>query len=99
VVDAVTGFVATVNIALEAPLGMMTVAGTVALPLLDESEIVAPTDGAAPFRVTVPVAEPPPPTDVGFIVNPVSVAGVIVSVVVVVVPLRLAVRIGEIELD
>ena len=59
---AATGCVLTVNVAVVAPAATVTEAGTPAAGLLVESVTTAPPAGAAPFRVTVPVAEPPPAT-------------------------------------
>ena len=61
-----TTLVLTVKVAVVAPAATVTLAGTVAaavLPLLKVT--VAPPVGAAPFRVTVPVEDVPPVTDVG----------------------------------
>ena len=67
VVDAATALVLTVNAALVAPAGTVTLEGTLAAAvLLLESVTCAPPDGAAPLRVTVPVEEFPPWTLVGF---------------------------------
>ena len=60
---AVTGLLVTVNVALVAPAGTVTLAGTVATAvLLLLSETGAPADGAAPERVTVAVDVAPPVT-------------------------------------
>ena len=61
-----TAVVETVNVALVAPAGTVTLAGTVAAAvLLLESAIDAPPDGAAASSVTVPVELSPPVTVVG----------------------------------
>ena len=66
VVEAATALVLTVNAALVAPAGTVTLEGTLAtVVLLLESVIVAPPVGAAPLNVTVPVEEFPPVTLVG----------------------------------
>ncbi len=65
-VDAATGLVLTVKVALVAPAGTATLEGTLAAPLLLESPTCAPPAGAAPLSVTVPVEEFPPVTLVGF---------------------------------
>ena len=65
--ETATTLVLTMNDALVAPAGTVTLEGTVATDvLLLESAICAPPDGAAPLRVTVPVEEFPPVTLVGF---------------------------------
>ena len=58
-----TKVVEAVNEALVAPAEMNTDDGTVALELLDESETLAPPDGAAAVSDTVPVELVPPVTD------------------------------------
>lgn len=61
-----------------------------ALVLLELSVTVTPAVGARPFRVTVPVALLPPPTELGAIVSFESAAGVIASPADFVVPLSVA---------
>jgi hypothetical protein len=56
-----TALVAIVNVALDAPPGTVTLAGTVTGSPLD-SDTTAPPGGAAAVRVTVPVTEFPPTT-------------------------------------
>jgi hypothetical protein len=63
VVD-VTLVVATLNVALVAPAGTVTPAGTVA-GLIDDSCTVAPPAGAVSLSVTVAVDDEPPVTLVG----------------------------------
>jgi hypothetical protein len=72
-VVVLTALVVAVNVALVAPAATVTVAGTdaAALLLLDRLTLVA-ADGAA-LKVTVPLALPPPATDVGLSVSPLSV--------------------------
>src|SRR3989442_12806020 len=53
-VDAVTALVVTVNVALVAPAGTVTLAGTVAAELLLDSVTCAPPAAAGPPRGTVP---------------------------------------------
>ena len=73
-VGAVTGRVVTVNVALVAPAGMVTLAGTVATAvLLLARETRAPPLGAGPLSVTLPVEGDPPLTLVGFSVSEVRV--------------------------
>src|SRR3989442_1594166 len=62
-VDVATGLVLTVKVAVVAPLGTVTLDGTVATPgLVLERETRAPPLGAGPLNVTVPVEELPPVT-------------------------------------
>ena len=77
-VDAVTDTVVTVNVALVAPAGTVTLptAGTLAAAgLLLERVTTAPPAGAAALRVTVATEELPPTTLVGFSVKPETVRG------------------------
>jgi hypothetical protein len=75
--DAVTARVATVKVALVAPAGMVTLAGTVATDvLLLDRETTAPPLGACALRVTVPVEEVPPDTLAGFSMSDDSLAEV-----------------------
>jgi hypothetical protein len=60
-VEVATGLVLTVKVALVAPAGMVTLAGTLAAALLLDSAMTAPPLGAGPFRVTLPVGEEVPP--------------------------------------
>ena len=88
-VEAVTAKVGTVNVRLVAPAGTVTLEGTVATPLLLESNTCAPPVGAAPLSATVPVEGDPPFTLVGLSANEESVAelgGVTVSEAVLVPP-------------
>jgi hypothetical protein len=65
--DDDTGMVVTVKVAVVAPAGTVTFAGTVARDvLLLERVTKTPDGGAAPVSVTVPVEGLPPVTDVGF---------------------------------
>src|SRR5207244_2106134 len=68
-VDAVTALVLTVNVALLAPAAIVTLADTLAAPLLLESSTCAPPVSAGPLSVTVPVEGDPPVTLVGFSVS------------------------------
>lgn len=74
-VDAVTETVVTVNVALEAPAGTVTLAGTVAVAELEASDTTAPPVGAALVNVTVPCEVPPPVTLAGLSVKALRLAG------------------------
>lgn len=65
-VDVVTLLVAIEKVALVAPCATATLAGTVAAPLLLDSDTDIPPAGAAPLSVTVPFDAEPPVTVVGF---------------------------------
>jgi hypothetical protein len=69
VVVEVTDAVVTVNEALICPAATVTVPGTLAEPLLLESETTVPPEGAAALIVTVPVELFPPTRLVGFRVS------------------------------
>ena len=66
VVVSITTVVLTVNVALVAPAGTVTLDGTLAAPLLLESVPCTPPAGATALSVAVPVEEFPPVTLVGF---------------------------------
>lgn len=69
-VDALTEVVVTVKLALVAPAGTVTLAGTVATAMLPlESVTIAPPEGAAALKVAVPVEEVGPTTLVGLTDN------------------------------
>lgn len=91
-----TGLVVTVKVVDELPPGITTDAGVVALTA--ESAIVAPLGGAAPFKVTVPVTETPPDTELALSVKPDRVAGEIVSTALWLVPSKLPVIVDVIGL-
>ena len=74
-----------VNVALVAPAGTVTLAGTVAALELSESDTAAPPAGAAALNDTVPIDELPPTTELGLTetddsVGPVVPDGLSVSV-------------------
>lgn len=85
-VVAETAFVETMNVAEVAPPATETVAGTVALVVLDARDTAIPALGAGLLIVTVPVALEPPRTDVGATVSDVTVGAVIVKAALAVVP-------------
>jgi len=99
--SAVTAVVVTLNVAVVAPDGTMTLGGTVAVG----SELTRPTRvppaGAAALKVTVPVAVPPPWTLVGATLTEVSVteaAGArTINVAVLLTPPSVAVRIAGVS--
>jgi hypothetical protein len=62
--------------------GTVTVAGTVAYLLLEDSEIAKPPNPAFPSSETVPVAVLPPATEPGRMVRPEKVAGTNVTAAV-----------------
>jgi hypothetical protein len=76
-----TGWVVTVKLTLEDPSGTVTFAGVAATEGLPLDRVTsAPPGGAAPVRVTVPVAELPPPTVLGFTASDDNVTGGLVTV-------------------
>lgn len=75
----------------------MTLAGGIALPLLDAKLTTAPLEGAGPFRVTVPVDGEPPVTDVGDMVRLEGTAGETVRPAVTVVVPAAAVIVAVVE--
>jgi len=64
-VEADTGVVVTVKVAVVLPAATVTLAGTTADELLVDKLTEAPPVGAAALRVTVPVEELPPVTLLG----------------------------------
>lgn len=81
-VIAETPDVGIVNVAVVVPEATVTDVGGVALRLLELRPTTIPPDCAMPFRVTVPVAELPPTTDVGTTARPIRDGGLTVKVVV-----------------
>jgi len=81
-----TGLVVTVNVAVVAFGATVTLAGTLAAPvLLLDRLTTAPLAGAGPVKVTVPVEVVPPITVVGFRLTEVRTAAVTVKLAVWVV--------------
>lgn len=73
-IASLTGYVVTAKIAVLAPAATATEVGTVATDaLLPVRFTTIPPAGAAALSVTVPVADPPPNTEVGFSVTPARV--------------------------
>ncbi len=70
----------TVKFAALAPGGIVTLAGTLAAPLLLDKTTIAPPDGAGPFKVTFPEELLPPVNDAGFSARLASTGGLMVSV-------------------
>ena len=86
VLDA-TADVVIVKVAVVAPAATVTLAGACAVAvLLLDSVTTAPLDGAGPVKVTVPVDEVPPSTEVGLSLTEVSAAAVTVRFLVLVAP-------------
>ena len=88
-VACVTDVVVTVKVALVAPAGTVTFAGSVAAAESSESATTRPPAGAGAVSVTVPVEAPPPITLAGLTdtaesVGPVVPAGLSVSVALLV---------------
>jgi hypothetical protein len=74
-----TGFAFTGKLALVAPAVTVTLDGTVARAgLLLDSVTTAPPAGAGPLKLTIPVAEVPPRTQLGETASEESVAGKVV---------------------
>ncbi len=87
-VEVATALVLAVKVAVVAPAGTATLAGTVATAvLLLERVTTAPPLGAAPLSVTVPCEEVPPVTLVGLKARADTAGGDTVSVAVLLVPL------------
>ena len=91
VVVAVTVVVLIVNVAEVAPAATVTLAGKVALDELDERATTTPPVGAGPLRVTVPVEDDPPATEVGDKLSDVTAAGFTVSVALTETPVSVPV--------
>jgi hypothetical protein len=82
-----TGLVVTLNVAVVAPAATVTLAGTcAAVVLLLDRVTTAPPVGACPVKVTVPVDEVPPITEVGLSATEATVGGVTVKVAVLATP-------------
>jgi hypothetical protein len=81
-----TGAVVTLNVALVAFGAIVTLAGTLAAAILLLLRVTsAPPAGAGAFKVTIPVDEVPPRTEVGLTDIELSVAAVTVKIAVLVI--------------
>jgi len=87
IVVLLTAMLVTVNVAVVAPAATVTLAGTVATAVLVLSATITPPAGAAAFRVTVPVDDVPPVTDLGLKLNELGTGPRTVSVPLAVPPL------------
>jgi hypothetical protein len=85
-VDAATGLVVRLNVALVPPGETVTLAATATAGLLLESATCAPPAGAGPFSITVPVAGLPPATLAGLTISDETLGGITVSDAVCVAP-------------
>jgi hypothetical protein len=84
----VTEFVLTMKLAVVVFADTVTLTGTVAtVVLLLVKLTTAPPSGARPLRVTVPVDEFPPMTELGLSVRELGTGGFIMKVALFVVPL------------
>ena len=90
-VTARTPDVLTANVALVAPAGTLTLAGTVSTAgRLLVSVVMTPPAGAGAVSVMVPTAEAPPTTELTFTPTEATAGGVTVSVAALVLPLKAA---------
>ena len=86
VIEVETAEVATEKLATVAPPATVTVAGTTALVVLELSLTVIPPAGATLPRVTVPVVEVPPITEVGATLSEEIVGALIVRAALALLP-------------
>ena len=96
---AATAVVFTAKVADDLPAGTVTLASTVAAELLLDSFTVIPPVGAAPLRLTVPVEDVPPVTELGLSVTAVSDGGMRVRAVVTVTPFQVPDRVADFWAD
>lgn len=99
VVEVITILVFTTKVALVAPAGTVTLAGTLAARLSLVTRTCEPPAGAGPFRVTVPVEVPrgPPTTLFGLSVSEDTAGGRTVSMAVRAPPPKDAEMVTEVD--
>ena len=85
-VDAPTGVVVMLKVALVPPAAIVTLAGTAAAPLVLDTATCAPPAGAGPSSVTVPVTGVPPVTLALLRLSAATLGGTTVRVAVCVPP-------------
>ena len=98
-IELETAVVVMVKVVESEPAGIVTEAGVAALVTLDDNVTSAPPGPAAPFKLTVPVEDVPPRTDVGETVRALTVGGVMVRVDDCVDEPRLAVITAVVDAD
>jgi hypothetical protein len=87
------------NVAVEAPAGIVTEGGVVAAGRLLEIVTATPPVGAAEFNVSVAVEFAPPTTAVGLRLKPTSEGGAIVRTAFAVTDARAAVMVADVGVD
>jgi hypothetical protein len=97
--DDATADVEIENVALVEPAETVTVAGTTALVLLEVKLTAIPPEGAIPLRVTVPVEEAPPVSEVGDTESPETVGGFTVSVALRVAPFNVPDIVAAVDIE
>ena len=86
-VDAATGVVEIVNVAVVLPAATVTLGATTAIAAsLLESATATPPPGAGPFSATIPIEEPPPETLVALRLTDDNVGGLTVRTALRVTP-------------
>ena len=98
VVVDVTGCVVTENLAVLAPTGTITVVGTIAYPLFEDTVTTSPPGPAGPFKVTVAVETDPLVTELGERVTLVTATGTTETVAVWLLSPIMAVMLPAVEL-
>jgi len=97
--EAAVGIVATVKDTEVDPARTVALVGGLADVLLDDRLTRVPSVGAGPVRVTVPVDDVPPTTEVGETVIPDNPGGVTVNTAVIVVVPEIAVIVAAVDAD